>query len=106
MPGYLDKLELYETLLEDLTSENTRLILENRALQRSKDQTKEKEGLIKLLDQFKAVNRRLMSENEDLKHRYDVTERLRVEMKDQLQRYITRSLEVKDEQVRSEAARR
>ena len=30
-----------------------------------------------------------MASNEDLKHKCDVIERLRVEMKEQLQRYIT-----------------
>lgn len=92
--------------MEDLTAENTRLILENRCLQRSQEQTQEKNGLVSLLDQFKAANRRLLSQNEDLKHRCEVNERLRDEMRDQLKRYITQSLEAREEALRLEGAKR
>lgn len=75
-----------------MTAENTRLLLENTALKRVISSTEEKDHLLKLLEDFKTVNRQLINENEDLKHRYEVSEKLRLDTKDQLQRYINKSL--------------
>ena len=47
-----------------------------------------------------------MASNEDLKHKCDVIERLRVEMKEQLQRYITQNIDLRETMQRQEYAKR
>lgn len=82
VPLLISKLKHYESLLEDLSAENTRLFLENTSLKRARNATNEKYQLLKLLDEFKTANRRLINDNEDIKHRYDVSEKLRMDAKE------------------------
>ena len=91
------KISYYETLLEDLASENTRLILENQFLKKAESHSAEgRDSLKGLLDHFKAANKKLMCENEDIRYRYEVAEKLRIDMKEQLARYITKNLELNE----------
>ena len=64
------------------------MILENSILKRD-DTAKERDQLKQFLDKFKAVNSKLLTENEDLKHKYEVAEKLRLDIKENLTRYIT-----------------
>ena len=64
------------------------MILDNSILKRD-DTTKERDQLKQFLDKFKAVNSKLLTENEDLKHKYEVAEKLRLDIKENLTRYIT-----------------
>ena len=83
VPALKQRVAEYEQLVEDLATENTRLILENSALKKlDTPQQKEREELKKLLDRFKDINQKLMQENEELKHKYEVAEKLRLLMKD------------------------
>lgn len=93
VPLYQAKIKTFEGLLEDLSAENTRLLIENAGLKRTVNSTSEKEYLVKLLEEYKAVNRQLLNEGEDLRHRLEVSEKLRLDAKEQLQRYITRNLD-------------
>eukprot|EP00347_Sterkiella_histriomuscorum_P007259 403349649 len=76
---YLKKIKFYETMIEDLTYENTKLVIKQRKMD---DLSQEKDQLIKLLDQFKAINQKLMKECEDYKHKHEVSEKLRQQLKD------------------------
>lgn len=64
------------------------MILDNSILKRD-DTAKERDQLKQFLDKFKAVNSKLLTENEDLKHKYEVAEKLRLDIKENLTRYIT-----------------
>jgi hypothetical protein len=72
----------YEGITEDLTAENTRLIIENTGLKRAIDSESEKEHLVRLLEEFRSANRTLINDNEDLRHKYEVAERLRLDAKE------------------------
>lgn len=82
LPNYQVKIKFFETLIEDMSAENSRLILENQSLRRGRDTLRERDALKAMLDDFKQVNRRLMNDNEDLKHRYAVAEKLRLDVKE------------------------
>ena len=64
------------------------MILDNSILKRD-DTAKERDQLKLFMDKFKAVNSKLLTENEDLKHKYEVAEKLRLDIKENLTRYIT-----------------
>ena len=88
--GQDSKIKALNILLEDLTAENTRLIIENHSLSLL---SQEKSELESFLDRFKVTNNRLLNENEDLRHKFDVAEKLRLDMKEHLHRYITKHID-------------
>ena len=95
-------LQSYELLVEDLATENTKLILENTALKKQETAKKEVTELKSILDKFKFVNQKLMTENEDLKHKYEVAEKLHQMMKEHFHKYVHKSLSAVDTSVSDE----
>ncbi len=69
------------TLQEDLQSENTRLLIENSFLKRQIKDSPLKE-LTQAMERYREVNRRLISENEEIRYKYEVAEKLRIQIKD------------------------
>ena len=65
--------------MEDLISENTRLVMEYAKFS---ELNSEKEFLIETLDQMKSKNKVLKEEVSDLKHKLQVSQTLRTQFKD------------------------
>lgn len=62
-----------------MTLENTRLIVKEV---RVNDLLKEKKDLIEVVDEFKKINNKMISEMEELKHKLEVTEKLHISLKE------------------------
>ena len=60
---------------------------------------KEVAELTSILDKFKATNQRLMHENEELQHKYELADKLHQLMKEHFHRYVHKSLSAVDTSV-------
>ena len=79
------KMDYLETMVEDLACENSRLLIKTQKL----DQVlQEKTQLVSLLDKFQAVNAKLAKEAEDWQHKFEVSDKLRAQMKEYFGRYV------------------
>jgi len=70
-------------VLEELTTENAKLMLEGQALRRlSLEHQGTIKGLEEVAERYRTVNRELQRECEEVRFRWEVAEKLRGQMKD------------------------
>jgi hypothetical protein len=80
-------------LLEDQTSECSRVLLENHSLRRhSSTQQATITQLESVAERFKVLNKELQRECEELRFRWEVAEKLRGQMKVHFQKYVNKAL--------------
>ena len=90
---YQEKLEFYEAVIEDITSENTTLVLRLDKVETSNDQLESSKAEMSLeIESFKQLAKKAAKEAKDLEHKLQVQHILR----DQFKEFIKENMEVFD----------